>query len=153
LVLIGDQGIGKSTGLRTLVGDQWFADSMPDLHSKDARLQLHGKVLIEWSELSALGKSTNETVKNFITSPIDTFRLPYDRATSDVPRSCSFAGTTNISDFLTDPTGGRRFWPVRCRVVDREWIANNRRLIWRLACEAEAAGEPNWPSEPTFQVE
>jgi predicted P-loop ATPase len=153
LVLVGDQGIGKSTGLRTLIGDQWFADSMPDLHSKDAKLQLHGKVAIEWSELSALHKSRIETVKNFITSPIDTFRMPYDRAASDVPRSCSFVGTTNIGEFLTDATGGRRFWPVRCRYVDRAWIANNRRLIWRLGCEAEAVGEPNWPAAPELQAE
>ena len=114
LVLIGEQGIGKSTGLRTLIGDQWFADSMPDLHSKDAKLQLHGKVLIEWSELSALHKSRIETVKNFVTSPIDT-PVPYDRAASDATllQLCRHHEHRRISDCNWRATLLARAMPLR----------------------------------------
>ena len=61
-----------------------------------------------------------------------------------MPRTCSFAGTSNNGDFLDDATGGRRFWPVECEQVDLDWIAANRALIWRLATEAETAGEAGW---------
>jgi putative DNA primase/helicase len=153
LVLKGDQGIGKSSGLALLVGREWFTDHLPDLHSKDALIQLHGKVLIEWAELGAMKRAQIEKTKAFVTSRIDTFRPPFERAAIDVPRTCNFAGTTNDDDFLDDASGGRRFWPVECEQVDLGWIAANRALIWRLAAQAEALGEDNWVAATDLQGE
>ncbi len=153
LVLDGAQGIGKSTGLRTLIGSEWFTDHMPNLQSKDAMLQLRGKLLIEWSEMATATHARADRIKAFITAPEDTFRAPYEKSTHTVKRVCSFAGTTNIDDWLVDSTGGRRFWPVECSTVDREWIAANRHLLWRLACEAETLGEDNWIVAADLQKE
>jgi predicted P-loop ATPase len=152
-VFIGKQGIRKSTTLAELVGAEWFTDHLPDLHSKDALIQLHGKLLIEWAEMGALRRTQIERTKAFITSRKDTFRPPYERTAIDVPRTCCFAGTSNDDDFLDDATGGRRFWPVECELVDREWIAANRALIWRLAVQAEAQGEDNWITAIDLQRE
>lgn len=153
LVLIGEQGIRKSSGLALLVGREWFTDHLPDLHNKDALIQLHGKLLIEWSEMSALKRAQIERTKAFITSRKDTFRPPYGRATVDVPRTCCFAGTSNEADFLDDASGARRFWPVECELADCEWIAANRALIWRLAVQAEAQGEDSWVTAIDLQRE
>ena len=117
---------------------------MPDLYSKDAMIQLHGKLLIEWSEMGALRRSQVEKTKAFITSRVDTFRPPFERAAIDVPRTCCFAGTSNDDDFLEDATGGRRFWLVKCEQVDLDWIDANRVLLWRLAVQAEAQREEGW---------
>ena len=136
-----------------LVGAEWFTDHLPELHSKDALIQLHGKVLIEWAEMGALRHSQVERSKMFITSRIDTFRPPYERAAVNVPHTCSFAGTSNIGDFLDDATGGRRFWPVECERTDLAWIAANRSLLWRLAAQAESAGEDGWITATDLQDE
>jgi predicted P-loop ATPase len=153
LVLIGRQGIRKSSGLALLVGREWFTDHLPDLHSKDALIQLHGKVLIEWSEMGAMRRTQIERTKAFITSREDSFRPPYERAAVDIKRTCCFAGTSNDDDFLDDATGGRRFWPVECEQADLDWIAANRALIWRLAAEAETAGEESWITVAGLQRE
>jgi predicted P-loop ATPase len=152
-VLIGGQGLRKSSGLRALVGPDWFSDHLPNLRSKDARIQLQGRVLIEWSEMGALRGQSFETIKAFITARVDRFRPPYGRAAIDIERTVTFAGTSNAGDFLDDATGGRRFWPVDCASVDCEWISANRRLVWRLACEAEAAGEAHWITDSDLQDE
>jgi putative DNA primase/helicase len=136
-----------------LIGSEWFTDDMPDLRSKDARLQLRGKLLIEWAEMIAANRSQADRIKAFITAREDTFRAPYGRTTRSVPRVCSFAGTTNFPDYLDDSSGGRRFWPVECSEVDVQWIAANRRLLWRLACEAEALGEDSWIAAADLQSE
>jgi predicted P-loop ATPase len=143
----GEQGVRKSTGLRTLVGDNWFADGMPDIASKDAALQLHGKILVERGEVELLTRRD----KAFISRTVDRFRPPYGRSAQDVPRTCSIAGTTNFATFIDDPSGGRRYWPVEAGRGDREWLAKNRDLIWRLACEAEAGGEAAWLDNADMQ--
>lgn len=153
LVLIGEQGIKKSTGLRTLVGADWFANSMPDLRSKDAALQLRGKLLIEWSEMEAASRATAARIKNFLASQQDTYRAPYGRITQTVPRVCSFAGTSNGDEVVDDPSGARRYWPAICSTVDLDWIAANRDLLWRLACGAEDLGEANWVAAEDLRAE
>jgi predicted P-loop ATPase len=85
LVLIGAQGTRTSSGLALLVGREWFTDHLPDLHSKDALIQLHGKVLIEWSEMGALRRTQVENTKAFITSRADTFRPPFELCRAPAP--------------------------------------------------------------------
>jgi predicted P-loop ATPase len=50
LLLIGPQGFGKSSTLRTLATDEWFTDHLSDLGTKDSRIELHGRWIIEMSE-------------------------------------------------------------------------------------------------------
>lgn len=111
LVLIGNQGDGKSTFIRTL-GAPWYADSIKDFEGRDAMEMLQGKWILEVGELSAMKKSSVEAVKRFLSSQEDTYRSFYGRTTTDHPRQCILIGTTNAPRFLTDTTGNRRFWPV-----------------------------------------
>jgi predicted P-loop ATPase len=123
LVLMSDeQGLHKSRGLRALIGDAWFADRLPVIATKDALIQLHGKVLIERPEVETL----TDADKAFLSSSIDRFRAPYGRIAEDHPRTCSFAGTTNQPYFLDDPSGGRRYWPVEVTGGDRAWLRQPR---------------------------
>jgi putative DNA primase/helicase len=115
LLLIGPQGVGKSTILRRLAGPEWFTDSLDKLGGgKESAEQLKGYWVICIDELSALKKvgEAQEQVKNFISRRSDSFRPAYGHHVVDNPRQCVFAGTTNEKEFLRDYTGARRFWPI-----------------------------------------
>lgn len=111
LVLIGAQGIGKSTLLRIL-GLEWYSDSLTTFEGKEAAELIQGNWIIEVGELSGLSKSETNTVKQFLSRVDDVYRQPYGRRTARFPRQCVFFGTTNDDEFLKDRTGNRRFWPV-----------------------------------------
>ena len=134
LILEGPQGQFKSSALRTLcpVSD-WFTDTPFDLGSKDAYLALQGRWIIELQELATLNRSDAGKAKAFFSSPDDTFRPPYGRATIRVPRACVFAGSVNEGEYLRDETGNRRYWPVRVGVIDLEGLARDRDQIWAEA--------------------
>ena len=126
LVLVGDQGDGKSTFLRTLtMVDEWFDGNFGSVEGSSAVERLRGNWIIEMSELLALKRTKDvEAIKSFVTNRSDNFRAPYARRTTKRPRQCVFAGTTNNKQFLSDPTGNRRFMPVevhkdrRTRMID-----------------------------------
>lgn len=111
LVLVGPQGCRKSTTLAKL-GKIWFSDSLYTLSGKDAYEQLQGYWIIELGEMAAFRKAELEQIKQFISKQADSYRAAYARRTQEHPRQCAFFGSTNDDEFLRDPTGGRRFWPV-----------------------------------------
>ena len=111
LVLVGPQGCRKSTTLAKL-GKEWFSDSLYTLSGKDAYEQLQGYWIIEMGEMAATRKAELEQIKQFVSKQSDSYRAAYARRTQDHPRQCAFFGSTNDDEFLRDPTGGRRFWPV-----------------------------------------
>jgi Predicted P-loop ATPase and inactivated derivatives len=111
LVIVGKQGIGKSTLLKKL-GKNWYSDSFGTVQGKEAYEQIQGVWLIEMGELAGLKKAEMETIKHFISKQEDRYRVAYGRRIENFPRQCVFFGTTNDKEFLRDPTGNRRFWPV-----------------------------------------
>lgn len=117
LTLVGPQGCYKSTFLRRL-GKQWYSENLPTVHGKEAAEQLQGVWIMEMGELAALKRAESEAIKSFITKQIDDFRPAYAEKKERFPRQCVFFGTTNNLDFLKDPTGNRRFWPVQVAVSD-----------------------------------
>jgi predicted P-loop ATPase len=144
LLLIGSQGLRKSTALRILASDSWFTDHISDLRSKDARIELHGIWIMEFSELNRLSKAASAEVKNFLSARTDHFRPPYGRGPQDIPRMNIFAGTTNDDTPLTDETGNRRFWPVRCGDIDTTELARDRDQLWAEAYRRYKDGSSWW---------
>jgi predicted P-loop ATPase len=143
LLLEGPQGIKKSTALRVLAGPEWFTDHISDLDSKDSRMELHGKWIVELAELSAVRRSLAEKVKSFLTATSDHFRLPYGRSIVDVERQNIFAGSINDETPFTDETGNRRFWPVRCGIIFTGKLEEHRNQLWAEAVELYEDKE-NW---------
>jgi predicted P-loop ATPase len=134
LVLESAQGTGKTSAVRALaVKPEWFAGSLPDIHSKDAPLQLAGRWFIEIAELKAVRNSQLEATKSFLTETCDTFRPPYARRTGQFPRQCVFVGTTNEDQYLRDRTGNRRYWPVKCGRIDIAALTRDRNQLWAEA--------------------
>ena len=144
-VLVGGQGRYKSTTL-SILGGEWFSDSLRTFEGQKAEEQLRGVWLIEISELQAFDRSTVEAVKAFLSKQSDRYRPAYGRLLRDFPRQCVFFGTTNTPDFLRDNTGGRRFWPIDCDVQKRTKsvandLPNERDQIWAEAMARWRLGE------------
>ena len=123
MVLVSDQGIGKSTFLRLLcINDAWFNDNFSTLDGDKAVEKLRGMWIVELAELQATKRTKDvETIKAFITSRVDTYRVPYGRRTEQRPRMCILCGTSNPTDFLTDRTGNRRFLPITCGIYQAKF--------------------------------
>ena len=144
LILEGPQGVGKSTAVRTLCGDEYFGDTVPRLDTKDASDYVRGKWIIELAELSSVSKSAVEQVKAYITRTEEKFRPAYGRNEVIYQRRCIFVGTTNRMDYLRDETGNRRFWPIKLDTVDIDAIRSDRDKIWTAAKALYDAGERWW---------
>ena len=120
IVLVGGQGIGKSTFARYLsITDDWFC-TIENIQGKDAAMNLMGKTVVEIEKFVALrnAKSANEA-KSFLSKLSDRIRIPYEKYATDVPRTCIFIGTLNERTFLNDHTGERRYLPVECNPNQR----------------------------------
>lgn len=114
MVLVGGQGIGKSTFLRTL-SNGWFSDSLISVHGNAAMEALQGVLIVEMAELSAIRQADVEPVKQFVSRQVDSFRPAYGKTKEDFYRQNIFFGTTNTHGFLRDYSGNRRFLPVDAR--------------------------------------
>lgn len=146
LILEGAQGLRKSTLLATLAGE-FFADTGLVLGEKDSYQQLQGRWLYEFPELDAFSKADVTKIKAFIASVSDYFRASFDKRARDYPRQLVFGGSTNEDHYLTDPTGNRRFWPVRVtRPIDIEWVIENRDQLFAEAVERVRQGKRMYPT-------
>ncbi|HVW26230.1 MAG TPA: virulence-associated E family protein [Polyangiaceae bacterium] len=147
IILEGDQGAGKSSGLRALTGAGFFSDTILVLDSpKQAIEGLMGVWVHEVAELSGLRGRDAERIKASLSSPEDRARLAYGRFTETVPRRSIFVATRNPdgSQWLTDTTGNRRYLPLLVGRVDVQAIAHHRDQLWAEALHRYRAGEPWW---------
>ena len=133
-ILEGLQGWLKSWVWRILASDEWFTDTLPDLHTKDAAQALRGKWFVEFAELDNFRRAEIETIKRFISATQDHYRPAYGRRAITFPRSNVFVGTTNKQTYLLDETGNRRYLPVRVTAsCDLEALQRDRNQLWAEA--------------------
>ena len=115
-ILIGDQGIGKSTLLaKVAIDPDFFTDSltMDKMKPKEGGEVVKSAWFVELSELAGKNKSEDEQVKQFISATSDKYREPYEKQAKSHPRQCVFFGTSNQREgLLRDITGNRRFLPI-----------------------------------------
>ena len=117
-VFIGTkQGEGKTSVLRWLAVEDEFFGEVTSVEGQQSVEALEGKWLCVFDEMYAMTRAREqEAIKAYVTRRFDHYRRPYARYTSETPRQCFFAGTTNHQEFIADKTGGRRFFPVVVKV-------------------------------------
>jgi putative DNA primase/helicase len=144
LILQGRQGVGKSRAVQAIAGDDWFSDAPINLHDKDGVLSMRSTWVMELGELAGMRKSDVDQLKEFLSRRVDRIRPPYGRLMEAYPRQCIFIGTTNNSEYLKDPTGGRRFWPVEVGECDVDGLSAERDQLLAEAKAYYALGENLW---------
>jgi predicted P-loop ATPase len=143
LVLESNQGQFKSSALRALCPiDNWFSDDLPlDVDAKQLIERTQGKWIIEAAELSGMRSSLREHLKSMLSRQVDgPVRMAYGRLPVEQPRQFITIGTTNDHFYLSDPTGNRRFWPVRVSGFDVPALKADRDQLWAEAVHLEAEG-------------
>lgn len=124
LVLTGEQGKFKTTFLDLLcppaLSDYQYTGKIYP-QEKDV-LSLIGQNLIINidDQLKALNKRDENELKNLITCPQVKYHMPYEKHIEERPHLASFVASVNGNDFLTDPTGSRRFLPFEVLAIDIE---------------------------------
>lgn len=149
LVLEGPQGLRKSSLVRALAPNgEWFTDRLDgEVGSKDSMQSLAGRWIVELAEMTGMTRGEVKAIKGFMASGDDKYRPSYGRRTVSHPRRCIFIGTINPEgdgSYLTDTTGGRRFWPVKCTQIDLETAKAERDQLWAEAVALYQRGEQWW---------
>ncbi|AEA21142.1 VapE domain-containing protein [Prevotella denticola] len=124
LVLTGEQGKFKTSFLDLLCppalhGYSYTGKIYPQ--EKDTLTYIGQNLIVNIDDqLKALNKRDENELKNLITCPMVKYRMPYDKYVEEHPHLASFVASVNGNDFLTDPTGSRRFLPFEVLSIDIE---------------------------------
>lgn len=139
-----DQGAEKSSAAQALCPDPaWFSDDLRlNLESQQLIEATLGKWIIEASDLAGKRKTEIEQLKAMLSRQVDgPARMAYEHFPVERKRHFILVGTTNSPVYLNDPTGSRRFWPMKIKRFNVRWVRENRDQLWAESCEREAAGE------------
>ena len=124
LVLTGEQGKFKTTFLDLLCPPALYGYSYTGKiypQEKDTLTYIGQNLIVNIDDqLKALNKRDENELKNLITCPMVKYRMPYDKYVEEHPYLASFVASVNGNDFLTDPTGSRRFLPFEVLSIDIE---------------------------------
>ena len=145
MVLMGGQGIGKTTAVRELLPEfPWYAETTESPANKDFYQALRGKWIVEIGELHSFRNADWTKIKQMLSARMDTYRASYAHFAKDFPRQCVFIGTTNDETWNRDATGARRFWPIKCVDVNRDYLHAQRDQLWAEAVHRFSSGEDWW---------
>ncbi len=113
LVLVGRQGIYKTTWLNHLLPLElrryFYTKTNSDRYNKDDKLVLAESLMVCLEELDYMRPAELNQLKALVTSPHINERAAYARHKEHRPHTASLCGTGNNPQFLTDPTGNRRW--------------------------------------------
>jgi predicted P-loop ATPase len=145
-VLLGGQGMGKTTFFQNLFGLNWFATMGEVANEREELMTFHQHWCSEYGEFeTAAGKKAVSAMKNFLSRQKDSYREPYGREPLDHLRAFILCGTSNETEFLNDPTGNRRFWVAALtKKVDQAWVLENRDALWLEAVQLYKAKYTWW---------
>jgi predicted P-loop ATPase/5S rRNA maturation endonuclease (ribonuclease M5) len=152
LILEGKQGSRKTSALRA-IGGRWYSTMNAAAGTLDFFQILQGTLLVEIEELSSFSNAETRTIKRVVATPVDRFRRSYGRFVKTYPRKCVFVGSTNEYRYLKDFTGARRFWPVKVKGINLEFVKRIRDQCFAEAYERVKKGEIwyDMPEEETLE--
>ena len=151
LVLLGDQGAGKTKGLTRILPKAlkpYLKESVVlNINNKDSIKQAVSCFVAELGELDATFKAADHVAfKAFMSREYDELRMPYAAKSSRFRRRTVFVGSVNEPEFLKDKTGARRFFPLAVENGFPAWAEEKIDQLWAQAWALYAEGEQWWPT-------
>ncbi|WP_242335294.1 virulence-associated E family protein [Anaeromyxobacter sp. SG66] len=158
LILVGAQGDKKSMIVRALASapernadptapSELYSDAPVTAkgNDKDSAMVSESSWIHELGELTSVRAADRNDVKAALSRQEERYRPPYGREVVTRPRRGIRVGTTNDPQFLNDPTGARRFWPLHVtREINISWVMENRDQLWAQADAAFKADTRWW---------
>lgn len=136
-VLIGPQGIGKSTVARRLLPDAFTDTPISFGKTQEDYRMLKYLCVVEIPELQGLKQTDINRVKGFLSASFDMSRELY-KTHKKQPRHNVFIATGNSKAFLSDFGVERRFYPLNCGeyVVDEHPMNVSEDYFLQILAEA-----------------
>ena len=130
-VLIGRQGVGKSTTVQSLVPspDQYVELRLDEPDDVIAR-KLRGVLVAELAEMRGLRAADVDRVKAFITRRHERWVPKFKEFATNYARRSLIIGTTNDEEFLPPDTEHRRWLPLHVDIVNTDLIKRDREQLW-----------------------
>lgn len=131
VILVGLQGAGKTSAVRALAPfPKAFGEV--DLSKRDADLarQLRGKMVVEWAEMRGLAGRDRDGITAWITRRTEEWVPKYEEYGTAYNRRSIVIGTANTDELLDDPTGERRWLPIKAGQTDVAALEADRAQLW-----------------------
>ncbi|STF08901.1 VapE domain-containing protein [Elizabethkingia anophelis] len=147
-----EQNTGKTSFLRFLIPPvlrSYYTENISV--DKDGIIAICKNLICNADELAVLSKTDVNMLKAYISKSNINVRLPYGRKAEYMERICSFVGSTNRTDFLTDESGSVRWLVFEIQSIDfkyREDIDIDK--VWSQAYYY-AYKKENYNPELSFQ--
>lgn len=134
-ILTGPQGLRKSSVVEAMAPgtDEYTVVSLGDRDENLAR-QLRGRMVVEWDELRGLQTKDAESIKGWVSRAKDDWIPKFKEFATSLPRRFLLIGTANPKQFLSDPTGLRRWLPLFITdTIDVDYVSSNLEQLWAEA--------------------
>jgi predicted P-loop ATPase len=150
-ILLSEQGMHKTKMIRALVpADEFFTPIGFDTHDKDQARKLMGKMIAEAAELQGMKTRALESIKEFVTRVVEEWVPKYKERTTYYRRRVFIWASTNEEEMLVDPTGNRRWLPIRVGRGNLSRLMADRDQLWAEAAHMWHAHGVLWREAETL---
>ena len=153
-IFVGNQKVGKTSFLKNWCkwihpseSFEWYCGSMDMISFCDPakRKELsEGAVIATIDDMKNAKKADMENFKSSMSQPRSMTRLAYGHYATELVQRFVLTGTGNLDEFLSDPTGNRRFIVLKIPLKNNECIMYKQGLFNKYIAEQLAAEALDW---------
>lgn len=148
VILVGDEGLQKSTAIAAMVPAQdFFTEISFNDNDVDNARKMRGKLIAEIAELRGLHTKEREGILAFMTRTHEDWTPKFKEFNVIFPRRLLMMGTTNKTEIFTGEAGDRRWLPISVIHADAQAIARDRNQLWAEAKMLYELFGINWQVE------
>ncbi len=151
IILVHEQqNSGKTTFIRFLCPPtlkNYMAENIS--FDKDSLIALIENMIINLDELATFTRVEINALKSILSKSFVKERHPFERKAKKLARRASFIGSTNMTEFLSDPTGNVRWIPFEISAID--WNYSKTIAIDEVWAQAYAMYKSGFPCDVTAE--